>query len=356
MMNAEGDILFERRGARAHVTLNRPDVLNAVSHSMVLRLEEKLHEWAEDDSIAVVTIAGAGGRAFAAGGDIRTLHAEGRKDGSRNYRFYADEYRVNTLVKRFPKPYIALIDGIVMGGGVGLSVHGSIRIAGPATMFAMPETGIGLFPDVGGSYFLPRLPGEIGMYLGLTGVRLGAADCLYSGIAQLHCDSEISGAALASLNSMEWEGDRARADAEAEQRLRRFGCPSGEGRLATSRDAIDRCFSAPDLEGVFARLQEESGEWTERALREMSRKSPTSLHLAFRQLREGASLSFEDCMRMEYRLARACMDGHDFYEGVRAVILDKDGAPRWDPPSLDHVDSEAIDRAFSSLGADELRL
>ena len=356
MHPVDGDILFQRFGARAHVTLNRPDVLNAVSHDMVLRLEERLLEWAEDDTIAVVTIAGAGGRAFAAGGDIRTLHDEGRKDGSRNYRFYADEYRINTVVKRFPKPYVALIDGIVMGGGVGLSVHGSIRIAGPSTMFAMPETGIGLFPDVGGSHFLPRLPGALGMYLGLTGVRLGAADCVYSGIAHIHVDGASSPAALASLDGMVWQGDRARAVAEAERHLRRFGSPTGEGKLAASRGAIDRCFSAPNLEEIFARLREEPGEWAERALQELSRKSPTSLHLAFRQLREGASLSFEDCMRMEYRLARACMDGHDFYEGVRAVILDKDGAPRWDPPALDRVDPAAVERAFAHLGADELRL
>ena len=222
-----------------------------------------------------------------------------------------------------------------MGGGVGISVHGSVRIAGPATKFAMPETGIGLFPDVGGSYFLPRLPGEFGMYLGLTGVRLGAADCMDAGIAQLHVASERSGDALASLDSIAWEGDRDQAGAEVERRLMRFVSPPGEGRLANDREKIDRCFSAPDLDGIFARLREEATEWSAATLRELARKSPTSLCMTFRELRDGASLSFEDCMRMEYRLARACMDGHDFYEGVRAIILDKDGAPRWDPPSLD---------------------
>ena len=356
MASAGDEILFTRHGARAHVTLNRPDVLNAVSHDMVLRLEERLRVWAEDDSVALVTIAGAGGRAFAAGGDIRTLHAEGLKDGSRNYRFYADEYRVNVLIKRFPKPYIALIDGIVMGGGVGLSVHGSLRIAGPATMFAMPETGIGLFPDVGGSYFLPRMPDSLGMYLGLTGTRLGAADCIAAGIAQLHIARECSEAALASLDCVVWDGECARANAEVEQRLRQFSGPSAGGRLAASREAVDRCFSAPSLDCILARLRKEGTEWAERSLQEFSRKSPTSLRIAFRQLREGATLCFEDCMRMEYRLARACMDGHDFYEGVRAVILDKDGAPRWNPPSLGQVDPGAIERAFAPLGADELRL
>ena len=204
MSSFEDEVLFARHGARAHVTLNRPDVLNAVTHNMVLRLEERLREWAEDDSVSVVSISGAGGRAFAAGGDIRKLHADGLKLGSGSCLFYADEYRVNTLVKRFPKPYVALMDGIVMGGGVGISVHGSVRMAGPATKFAMPETGIGLFPDVGGSYFLPRLPGEIGMYLGLTGVRLGAGDCIDAGIAQLHVASDRSGDALASLDSIAW--------------------------------------------------------------------------------------------------------------------------------------------------------
>ncbi len=356
MTSIEDEVLFARHGARAHVTLNRPDVLNAVTHDMVLRLEEQLRRWAEDDSVGVVSISGSGGRAFAAGGDIRKLHADGLQFGSQSCRFYADEYRVNTLVKRFPKPYVALIDGIVMGGGVGVSVHGSVRIAGPATKFAMPETGIGLFPDVGGSYFLPRLPGEIGMYLGLTGVRLGAADCVYAGIAQIHVASERSGEALASLDSVAWDGSLERAAAEVGRRLQCFVSPPGPGRLAADREAIDRCFSAPDLGAIFERLREEATEWSAATLRELARKSPTSICMTFREIRNGASLSFEDCMRMEYRLARACMDGHDFYEGVRAIILDKDGAPRWDPPSLDRVDPEAIERAFAPLGADELQL
>ena len=243
-----------------------------------------------------------------------------------------------------------------MGGGVGLSVHGSLRIAGPGTVFAMPETGIGLFPDVGGSYFLPRLPGSVGMYLGLTGMRLGASDCIYSGIAQVHVATGQSGTALSSLDGMVWQGKRNQAIEEVEARLRPFASHPGESRLAGCRQSIDRCFSAGDLEEVLARLREDGTEWSDRTLRELARKSPTSLRLAFRQLREGASLSFEDCMRMEYRLARNCMDGHDFYEGVRAVILDKDGAPRWNPSSLDRVDPVAIAQAFAPLDGDELRL
>ncbi len=354
--SATGDILFRRFGARAQAVLNRPKVLNAVSHDMVRRLEAQLRAWAEDDSVAAVAVVGAGERAFAAGGDIRVLHTEGLADPRRTYGFYADEYRVNALVKRFPKPYVALVDGIVMGGGVGLSVHGSLRVAGPGTLFAMPETGIGLFPDVGGSWFLPRLPGALGMYLGLTGARLGPADAIEAGIADLYVPRESAERALASLDDLEWTGDRESLDREVERRIRAFAAPPGAGALSARRPAIDRCFSAPDVDGILARLRAEGTEWADSVVRELRRKSPTSTLFAHRQLVEGAALSFEDCMRMEYRLAVACMNGHDFYEGVRAAVLDKDGAPRWDPPSLEAVDPETIDKAFASLGAGELRL
>ena len=357
MGGGDGEILFARFGARAQVTLNRPAVLNAISHDMLLRLEERLRAWAADESVALVAITGAGGRAFAAGGDIRRLHADGRRDPRRTHRFYADEYRVNTLVKRFPKPYVAVIDGIVMGGGVGLSVHGSHRIVGPGTRFAMPETGIGLFPDVGASWFLPRLPGALGLYLGLTGARLGAAECIECGLAGLHIPPPALAAALAALDRVEPDADRGRLDAEVTRRLAAFaGPPAGPGRLAALRPAIDRCFPAPDLAAILDRLAGEAGEWAARTRRELTGKSPTSLHLAFRALRAGARLSFEDCMRMEYRLARACMQGPDFYEGVRAFILDKDGAPEWNPATLAAVDPAVIDRAFAPLGPGELAL
>ena len=349
-------ILFRRTGTRAHVTLNRPEVLNAVTHDMALRLEAQLHDWREDGDVAVVTIEGAGDRAFAAGGDIRALYAAGSEDGQRNFPFYADEYRINALVKHYPKPFVAFINGIVMGGGVGLSVHGSYRVVSERVTFAMPETGIGLFPDVGGSYFLPRMPGETGMYLGLTGARIGSADCLYCGVADSLIPPDSWPAAMAALDSLPPGSDRTRLDREVAARLAAHAVPPGEAPIQGRQAEIDRHFSADGLAGIFDSLAAADGEWAAAQLRALHSKSPTSLHLAFRQLRQGRELDFDDCMRMEYRLVRSCMVGHDFYEGVRAVILDKDNAPRWNPVGIGEVEEEAVAAAFAPLGADELEL
>jgi len=352
-MESSDALLFARRGFAGHITLNRPEALNAVSHDMVRRIDGQLRIWSADPDISVVTVAGAGGRAFAAGGDIRDLHAKGRRAPESCWPFFRDEYRLNVRIKRFPKPYIAFMDGIVMGGGVGLSVHGAVRVAGPGTLFAMPETGIGLFPDVGGSYFLPRLPGATGMFLGLVGARLNAADCVAAGVADLHVPRERQDEARAVLEEMRPEPNRGAAVKEALRRL--SGCASdpGPAQLTSMRANLDQAFGAESLAEMYRRLQADGTGWADRQLAELAKKSPTSLALAWRQLRAGAALSFEECMRMEYRLARHCMAGHDFYEGVRAAILDKDGRPRWIPPSLDQVAPEAIDQAFAALPADE---
>jgi len=351
----ESGILFRRIGGRAHVALNRPDVLNAISHDMLLRLEERLAAWEEERGVALVTIEGLGGRAFAAGGDIKALYDAG--PGSVNYRFYADEYRVNTRIKRYSKPFIAFMNGIVMGGGVGLSIHGSIRVASERILFAMPETGIGLFPDVGGSYFLSRMPGAIGMYLGLTGARLKLADCLYCGIADLHVPADRWEAALAALDGVRPEEMREARMADLAGRLDKFVAQAdAPPPLAEVRDQVDRHFGASTLEDVLRSLECDGGAWAHKQLEALATKSPTSLRIAFRQIREGRGLDFEDCMRMEYRLARACMDRPDFYEGVRCVILDKEGSPSWTPASLAEVEDDEIDRIFAPLGAEELPL
>ena len=333
-------ILFERRGRLAIVTLNRPAALNALTLDMIRQLDRKLADWAVDPSVGAVVIRGAGERAFCAGGDVRALY-----DGDAAYRaeFYRDEYRLNRRVFCFPKPYLALIDGVVMGGGVGVSVHGSHRVASERTLFAMPETGIGLFPDVGGGYFLPRRPGRIGMYLALTGARLGAADCLYAGIAT-HC---VPGDRLDALVD-------ALADGDVDATLAHFATDPGPPPLAEHRAAIDRCFAGASVEAIVATLKAESGDWA-RAMREtLAAKSPTSLKLAFRQLSAGATLDFEAVLVMEYRLSQFCMAGHDFFEGVRAVVIDKDNAPRWRPATLAEVSEAEIDRAFRPLGDRDL--
>jgi enoyl-CoA hydratase len=366
---ADADILFEHRGKLGLITLNRPKALNALTHDMALRLERQLDLWRDDDAVAVVAIQGAGDRAFCAGGDIRALYDAGREDGRNNWQFYADEYRLNTKIKRYPKPYVSIMDGIVMGGGVGVSVHGSIRIATERTVFAMPETGIGLFPDVGGTYFLPRLPGQIGMWLGLTGTRMKAQDTVQAEI----CDILLPSAAIELvLDVLAAEGTSSAIGSDPygafEARIfeeiamgwkekRDFGQVIHRvGTELNARDEIEEAFSKDGVEDVISALGESQMEWCQRTKKTILAKSPTCTRITFRQIREGASLDFEDCMRLEYRLARFCMTQPDFYEGVRAIIIDKDNAPNWSPATLAEADDAYVAPAFAPLGEKELTL
>jgi enoyl-CoA hydratase len=344
VMVESADILFERRGRLAVITLNRPAALNSLTLDMMKALDPRLDEWEADPKIQAIVIRGAGGRAFCAGGDIRALY-DSRADGNRAYRadFYREEYTQNRRIFRYKKPYVALVDGIVMGGGVGLSVHGSHRVATERTLFAMPETGIGLFPDVGGSYFLPRLPGELGMYLGLTGVRLKAPDMIHARIATQHVPS----AGLPQLLEALAQADLAAGKPAIDRAIARFASDPGPAPLAPHRDAIDRCFAKDSVEAIIAALEAEESPWANETLKILSTKSPTSLKITFRALREGRRLDFEAAMTMEYRICQYCMDGHDFFAGVRAVIIDKDNAPKWDPPTLAGVTVSALDRALA---------
>jgi enoyl-CoA hydratase len=343
------DILFETRGALGLVTLNRPKAMNALTHAMALALEAQLDVWAEDKAVRVVAICGAGERAFCAGGDIRALHAAGPENGARNFAFYADEYRLNTKIKRYPKPYVAFMDGVVMGGGVGVSVHGARRIAGEATLFAMPETGIGLFPDVGGTWFLPRLPGEVGMWLALTGARLRAADAVAAGICDLHIPRARHEDALAALAHAASGATADDALAAIDAALGAVATAPEGGGLAALRPQIDRLFAGDSVEAILAALAQDGSDWALKQRDAILTKSPTTTRIAFRQLREGAALDFEECMRLEYRLARFCMTHPDFYEGVRALIVDKDNAPRWSPPTLAEADAASVAPAFAAL-------
>jgi enoyl-CoA hydratase len=339
------EVLFERRGRAGIITLNRPAALNALTLAMVRAIHPELRAWGADEAVARVVIRAAGDKAFCAGGDIRALYEWGRAGDETFLDFYREEYRLDTFIKRFPKPYVALIDGIVMGGGVGVSVHGSHRIAGDRLVFAMPETGIGLFPDVGGTYFLPRLPGETGLYLGLTGERVRTADAVALGIATHHVPS----ARFPDLTEALCEAD------DVDAALAAFDADAGEGPLSADRALIDRHFSASTLEGVLESLRAEGGEWAEKTLSTLRGKSPTSLRITFRQLREGKSLGFEDAMRLEYRIVNRIFHAHDFFEGTRAVVIDKDMAPRWRPASLDQITDADIASYFAPL-AEELDL
>jgi enoyl-CoA hydratase len=340
------EVLFEQRGAVGLITLNRPNTLNALTEAMCVSIDAQLVRWRDDDAIKAVVIRGAGERAFCAGGDIRALY-EAAVGGAANLAdFYRREYRMNARIKHYPKPYIALLHGIVMGGGVGVSLHGSHRVADASAVFAMPETGIGLFPDVGGSWFLPRLPGEIGMYLALTGSRLKTPDMLYSGIA------------THSVPAPHWEMliDRLAEGDAPEAALAGLTNEAGPPGLAEFLEAIDRCFAHGSVEAVLAALDEDDSAWGPLAATTIRMRSPTSLRITFRELREGRSLSFDDCLRMEFRMVARVMAGHDFFEGVRAIIIDKDNEPTWRPETLPEVADSDVDAYFAPLGEKELEL
>jgi len=345
-MNDEPEVLLEQRGRIGLITLNKPRALNALSLSMIHAIAPRLQAWATDDGVDAVVIQGAGEKAFCAGGDIRDLYEGRGTDFGPTY--YAAEYKLNVLIHTYPKPYIALMDGVTMGGGVGMSVHGSHRVVSDRILFAMPETGIGLFPDIGASWFLPCCPGEIGMYLGLTGHRLRAADTLYAGIGDAHVPADRLDdllAALAGATSLDGDGVAAI--------LRNFAVDPGAAPLADHRAAIDRCFAGDSVEDILARLAAEDSDWARAQIETISTKSPTALKVTYRQLREGARIeSIADIMAMEYRLADRSFRGHDLFEGIRAVVIDKDGAPKWDPTSLDAVSEADVDEYFEPVAGE----
>jgi enoyl-CoA hydratase len=350
---SEAGILFERRGAAGIVTLNRPKALNAVTHTMVLALRAQLDRWADDAAVTRVVITAAGERAFSAGGDIRALYElgkAGRYDEA--LRFWRDEYPLNAAIKNYRKPYVALIDGIAMGGGVGVSVHGSHRVAGDRFSFGMPEVGIGFFPDVGSTWFLPRMPGELGTYCALTGERFRIADAIASGIAT----NRVSSARFPAL----LEGLTGTVSVDAV--LSAFSEPVAEGTITPLRAAIDRLFAGDLVENILAALDREAAsggavaEWAQKTAAVIRTKSPLSLKLALAQVRRGKAWDFDTCMRMEFRIVSRVIHGHDFYEGVRAVIVDKDNKPRWRPATLPDVGEAEVERHFAPLGASELAL
>lgn len=343
-MSDEPEILFEQCGPIGLITLNRPKVLNALTYNMVKQLHPQLEQWANDDTISAVVIQAAGEKAFCAGGDIRALHDWGKAGSPAVINFYRDEYLLNRYIKRYPKPYVALMSGINMGGGVGVSVNGSHRVASERLTFAMPETGIGLFPDVGGTYFLPRCPGEVGMYLGLTGARLKVADAVYAGIADAFVPADRHDALLARLV----DGEAVDVAIAAETQV------TDEAPLAELQGPIDSAFSADSVDGILQRLDAAGDEWAAKTAETIRSKSPMSTRVAYGQIRAGAELDFEDCMSLEFRLTNRFMAAPDFYEGVRAVVIDKDQAPKWQPETLNAVTDEQVAGYFASLGDDEL--
>jgi enoyl-CoA hydratase len=360
-MTGESEILLGREGGLATLTINRPQALNALTLANYRRIAPALGAWARDTAVHAVVVRGAGGRAFCAGGDVRAVYEAGRGiagDPALTAVFFREEYRLIRDIHRFPKPYIAIIDGITMGGGAGISVNGAYRVATERTLFAMPETAIGLFPDVGATRFLNRCPGRIGRYLGLTGARLGAADALFCGFATHVVARGQVKALIEALGRVEW---RAGAEArEVEAILERFAAEGGPAALAALRPVIDRCFAGDTVEAILAAIDAEAraegafAGWAAQTRAGLLTKSPTSLKVTLRQLATGRHFDLEQALILEYRLTQHMMAGHDFYEGVRAALIDKDQNPRWRPADLAEIDDAMIDGYFAPLGEREL--
>jgi enoyl-CoA hydratase len=311
----------------------------------VLALAKKLPEWEADDAVKVVIIKGEG-RAFSAGGDILDVYRAG-KAGNPQFQFFADEYRLNAALKAFKKPYVALIDGIVMGGGVGVSFHGSHRVLGEKALFAMPEVGIGFFPDVGGSYFLSRIKGGYGMYLALTGARIGPGDALYAGLATHAVKSEDLEAIEAAI-----------AETGVPDKVLKQFCIVPERSLNEAQVvAIGHHFTRGSLTDLIESLQQAAlagDEFSAATLETLTKRSPTSLHVAFRQITYGAALTMDECMKMEFRILNRMLAGRDFYEGIRAAVIDKGDAPKWQPATLAEIDESDIEAYFAPLPDGEL--
>lgn len=334
---AEPEIRFERQGHAGIATLSRPGALNALSHGMVSALATRLAAWRDDPAVHVVIVRGEG-RAFCAGGDIRAVCEAGR-GAPEQKAFFHDEYRLNAAIKAFPKPYVALVDGYIMGGGAGIAVHGSHRVFAESAVFAMPETGIGFFPDVGSSFFLARMPGETGVYCALAAARLRRGDAMLAGIATHAVPAARFDAIVARL------AETSEVDAVLAEHAEVVEAETLPGLLGD----IDALFATGSVESIVARLETLTGAnagWARQIAEAIRAKSPTSLRVALRQIRAARALSFEDCIRLDWRIACAILDGHDFYEGVRAVLIDKDQAPVWKPATLADVDPEAVDRHF----------
>lgn len=338
---SESEVLTRVESGVGRITLNRPKALHALNRAMCEAMTAALLAWRADDAVKSVLIDHAGERGFCAGGDIRMIAESGAGDASEARAFFKVEYRLNHLMFDYPKPITAIVDGIVMGGGVGISEPAAIRIATERTTYAMPETGIGLFPDVGGGWFLPRLPSQTGVWLALTGARLKAADTVALGIHTHFVPAERIEALKAALMV---HADNPHAVAAS------FAGEAGPAPTAGLHEAIDRLFAFDTVEEIFAALEADGSDWALAQLATLKTKSPQSLKVTLRQLRLGAShASFADNMALEYRLGGRVVRTHDFQEGVRAVVVDKDNAPRWAPADLSGVDAAALDALFAPL-------
>lgn len=337
-------LLVAQKGAMGRVTLNRPQALNALTHPMALELDETLAVWADDPTVDYVLVDGAGERGLCAGGDIRSIYLDARSGGSETLRFWADEYRLNARIARFPKPYVVVMDGLVMGGGVGISAHGSVRVVTERSKIGLPEVGIGLVPDVGATYLLSRAPGELGTHIALTGGSVGAQDAIHCGLA----DMFVPAARLQELARAVESGRLDGIDALSE--------PTFDGTLATQAEWIDSCYAADSVEEILERLHD-GGPEARKAASQITSKSPSAVKVALRSLRAARVLpDLETVLEQEYRVSRACFEAPDLVEGIRAQIIDKDRSPQWSPSTLAEVSDAAVDAYLAPRSGADLEL
>lgn len=342
--NADDTVLFHVEGRTAVVTLNRPKALNALTHPMVLRIDQALGAWEEDPAVRQVLIRGAGERGLCAGGDIRTIHDDAKAGNTASAEFWRDEYRLNARIARYPKPYVAFMDGIVMGGGVGVSAHGGVRVVTERSRVAMPETGIGFVPDVGGTWLLGRAPGRLGTHLALTGAAVGAADALLCGLA----DHFVPAGRLPELTA-------ALAGAPAHEVLPRYAATPPPGELAGRRPWIDHCYAAGTVEEIVERLLADGDPAAKEAAETILAKSPTALKVTLAALRRAAALgSLEEVLVQEFRVSCNALASPDLVEGIRAQVVDKDRDPRWSPPALADVTDAEVEGHFAPLAGGDL--
>jgi enoyl-CoA hydratase/carnithine racemase len=340
------EVLIRVEGKAGRITLNRPEVLNALSHDMVRAIAGALDEWEKSDAVRLVMIEGSGDRAFSAGGDIQLLYHEGRDNPEVGRQFWIDEYRLNARIHHYPKPYVALIDGIVMGGGAGVSIHGSHRVVTERAVAAMPEAGIGFMPDVGSTRLLADAPGWTGLHLGLTAYRMKAADAIHAGFADCFVPSDR----LADLA-------KALAESGDASVLSKFSAQAPTSDLAARQQDIDRIYGRDNLIDIVKALEAGTSDWERETLKALRRVSPFSAAATFEAVRRAKrTKDIESCLVNEYRFAYRCLEGDEFFEGIRAAVIDKDRKPRWNPARIEDVDPVRVAAVFAPLGDRDWRL
>jgi enoyl-CoA hydratase len=350
----EGLVVRRERGL-GRITLDRPKALNALTLEMVRGLATTLRRWASDPQISVIVLDGAGDRAFCAGGDIKSIFEADRSDGNAHARtFWREEYVLDHMISTYPKPIVALVSGIVMGGGAGLSVHARFRMVDETARFAMPETGIGLIPDVGGTRFLSRMPGEVGTYLALTGRTIDATNMIAGGLADVLVLRRDRARMLDGLDEIDATGPE--AFALVDKVLQAASSPPGPPSFADGIN-IDRIFAGDDVDAILGRLAEDGSEWAQRTAMLILGQSPTSLKLTLAALRKARALpDLAETLKMEFRVVCRIAEAHDFYEGVRAAVVDKDRNPNWQPAALAEVSDAMVAAYFEPLGEAELQI